>query len=284
MQNKQQLKSDADLLQLLTVVAEAYEQVSVTRMKKVRDSVLFTRTFLSHVSDVFMKVKTYKSVATAILKLEEQEAGKNGKKALVLLSSNGKLYGDIVSKVYKLFVETSEAEEADIVIVGKVGRELYEKYEKKRSYTYFDLPDSNIASTDLKKLTFFLKEYENVDIFYGLFEGFLSQKPVFSSVSGELPEYKKPETEIRMDEIYIFEPPLADLLDFFETQIFVSLLKQSSHEAELARHASRIRSMESTLVNIALWQKVNENEGRKFNRHLSNSKQQSLMSGISLWG
>lgn len=284
MQNKQQLKSDADLLQLLTVVAEAYEQVSVTRMKKVRDSVLYTRTFLSHVSDVFMKIKTYKSVAAAILKLEEQSAGKNGKKALVLLSSNGKLYGDIVSRVYKLFVETSEVEEADVVIVGKVGRELYDKYEKKKSYTYFDLPDSNIASTDLKKLTFLLKEYENVDIFYGLFEGFLSQKPVFSSVSGELPEYKKPETEIRLDEIYIFEPPLKDLLDFFETQIFVSLLKQSSHEAELARHASRIRSMESTLVNIALFQKVNNNEERKFDRRLSNSKQQSLMSGISLWG
>lgn len=284
MQNKQQLKSDADLLQLLTVVAEAYEQVSVTRMKKVRDSVLYTRTFLSHVSDVFMKIKTYKSVAAAILKLEKQEAGKNGKKALVLLSSNGKLYGDIVSRVYKLFVETSEVEEADVVIVGKVGRELYDKYEKKKSYAYFDLPDSNIASTDLKKLTFLLKEYENVDIFYGLFEGFLSQKPVFSSVSGELPEYKKPETEIRLDEIYIFEPPLKDLLDFFETQIFVSLLKQSSHEAELARHASRIRSMESTLVNIALFQKLNNNEERKFDRHLSNSKQQSLMSGISLWG
>lgn len=284
MQNKQQLKSDADLLQLLTVVAEAYEQVSVTRMKKVRDSVLYTRTFLSHVSDVFMKIKTYKSVAAAILKLEKQEAGKNGKKALVLLSSNGKLYGDIVSRVYKLFVETSEVQDADVVIVGKVGRELYDKYEKKKAYAYFDLPDSNIASTDLKKLTFLLKEYENVDIFYGLFEGFLSQKPVFSSVSGELPEYKKPETEIRLDEIYIFEPPLKDLLDFFETQIFVSLLKQSSHEAELARHASRIRSMESTLVNIALFQKVNNNEERKFDRHLSNSKQQSLMSGISLWG
>ena len=73
---------------------------------------------------------------------------------------------------------------------------------------------------------------------------------------------------------------LEKIFHFFETQIMANLFSQTLLENQLARHASRVNSMESALVNI-------EEETKKLNqisvrlKHLSqNKKQLETISGV----
>lgn len=288
MRNKQELKSDLGLLNVLKLVSEAYEEVAVMRMRKIRNSVLSTREFLNGISDVYVDIKN--SRKEQIL-LEGKRAAvktrvKNGKKVSVLLSTNAKLYGEIVSKVYKMFLDSVNKENTEVAIVGKLGRDLYEEYEGKKPYKYFEIPDVNVKATDLKDLAYFILNFETVNVFYGRFEGFLSQNPVFSNISGDLlltEQATSTPAKPQIREYYIFEPSLEVLADFFETQIFVSLLKQTINESELSKQASRVRAMEKALENVDQSYKSLYIDQRRLKKETENRKQLSRISGIALW-
>src|SRR5690606_23854602 len=105
----------------------------VMKMQKERNGVVQTRFLLDRLTDVFYDVKTnYRKKILKIVNkknknIEEQSSFvKNGKSAAVLLSSNGKLQGDIIGKVYKHYIETVQNTNDDIIIVGKVGKAMYE--------------------------------------------------------------------------------------------------------------------------------------------------------------
>jgi len=83
---------------------------------------------------------------------------------------------------------------------------------------------------------------------------------------------------------FIFEPSLEKLLNFFETQVFSSLFKQTVTEAELARLASRIKAMEQAIVFITTRMENLSSAQRRAKRNLENRKQLERVAGISLWG
>jgi F0F1-type ATP synthase gamma subunit len=82
---------------------------------------------------------------------------------------------------------------------------------------------------------------------------------------------------------YYFEPSLEKVLNFFESQVFASLLKQTVHEGELARLASRVKSMETALVNIEKEEKMIKAEARKLKKNTENKKRTESLAGIALW-
>src|SRR5438045_1927164 len=126
MEEKHKLAEEINLAQSLQMLATAYEEISVMKMRVVRDKVLHTREFLDSLSDVFVNVKTsYKhkleeapqpSGSQKILQFSTHQT--NGKEIFVLLSAKNKLYGDIAVKTFLLFQEKLKTTNADIAIVG----------------------------------------------------------------------------------------------------------------------------------------------------------------------
>src|SRR5579871_32215 len=134
MEEKHKLAEEISIAQSLQLLATAYEEISIMKMRLARDSVIHTRNFLSSLSDVFVNVKN--SYAKKLLAEQEKEHTNvlrfstqktNGKEVCILLSAASKLYGDIIYKTFELFKNYAQKGNIDVVIVGKTGRELFEK-------------------------------------------------------------------------------------------------------------------------------------------------------------
>lgn len=287
MQNKNKTASDLELIGTLKMLAEAYEEISVLKMQKVRGSVLTTRDFLDGLSSVFVDVK--RNYGSRIQKLIDKKKyspqttfstrNHNGKVLSVFLSANSKFYGDIVSRIFDVFIADIQKKDSDILIIGKMGKELMEGSRFKKDYEYLDLPDGEVEVTELQPVVDMLVQYEKVDVYYGRFSNMVNQIPTMTNVSGQnILDTKDTSSESVVQ--YAFEPSLEQILDFFENQVFVSLFKQTVNEAELARLASRIRAMEEALGNIEKLEPQIKREGRIYKRSLQNKKQLEVMTSV----
>lgn len=289
MRNKNKIIEDQELVGTLKMLAEAYEEISVLKMQKVRGSVLTTREFLDGLSQVFVDVK--KSYGRRLQKLIEKRKiephtsfttkANNGKTLSVLLSANSKFYGDIVRKVFDLFIENVRKNKTDILVIGRTGKEMMEQAGVTEQYSYVDIPDGEVELDELKPVIDTLVQYEKVDVYYGRFSNMINQLPTVANVSGQS-ILEAQETDKNHEVIaFAFEPSLEKILDFFENQVFVSLFKQTINESELARLASRIRAMEEALGNIEKFEPLLGQESRTLHKAQQNKKQLEVMTSIS---
>jgi ATP synthase F1 gamma subunit len=285
MQNKQRINSEVELMSTLRLITQAYEEISVMRMQRIRDLVLNTRLFLGDLYNVYVDVKVnYKeSLMKKIIKEDDAMKAmreRNGKTAVVFISTNTKLNGEIIQKVFREFYDYTQAHDVEIFIVGRMGKQLYDQRSEKKPYKYYDLEENYINSVSLHKLVTDLLAYKQVDAFYGKFESLLNQIPTEANLTGDQPEEKQ--AEKKGATLYMFEPSVVKILEFFETQIFSSLVKQSVNESELARYASRIRAMEEAGQNIDKSMKSLSSQMIKIKRLVSNKKQLEIMSRVIL--
>jgi ATP synthase F1 gamma subunit len=246
---------------------------------------------LASISDVFVDLKASYTREVKNL-IERQKKGdktilpslqKNNKTLLVYLSSNGRLYGSVTQKTYKLFmadVKKNDVANSDMVVIGSAGKEMLDGSHVDRPYDYFEIPDTKIDVTHIKKLMEKFLQYEKVHVYYGKFGNVVTQEAIETSVNGEdIFETEIPQPTPREDR-FIFEPTLEKIFHFFETQIMANLFSQTLLENQLARHASRVNAMEEALIHI-------EEESKKLNlvkarlKHLTqNKKQLETISGV----
>lgn len=294
MPQRKKVQDDLEALNSLKNLAESYEEVAVVRMQKLKDSVLKTRDFLADLSDVFVDLKSSyeREVKELIAKRKQGDKTilptlqKNGKNLLVYLSSNGKLYGSVTQKTYKLFIQDLKkprSGEYDIIVIGSAGKEMLENSGVKKPFEYVEIPDTTVQVEHIKKLMQKFLQYEEVQVYYGKFGNVVKQSPIASSISGgDIFETEVINPTPREDR-FIFEPTLEKIFHFFETQIMANLFSQTLLENQLARHASRVNAMEEALVHI-------EEEGKKLNRmkntikhQMQNKKQLETIGGLILW-
>lgn len=292
MPQRKVILEELEALNTIKDLAESYEEIAVIRMQKIRDSVLKTRDFLAELSDIFVDLKTsYQREMKELL--EKRQKGdktihpilqKPGKMLLVYLSSNGKLYGSVTTKTFRLFLEDIRkptTADADIVIIGKAGREMYEGASTGKRFEYFDLPDTDISIDHIKKIVKKFLQYEKVYVYYGKFNNIIKQASVATSITGE--DIFATETSgkvVTREDKFIFEPILEKIFHFFEVQIMANLFGQTLLENQLARHGSRVNAMEEALGHI-------EEEGKKLvkmqnqiKHQMQNKKQLETVSGV----
>lgn len=268
------LNEDLEAADSLKFLAQAYELISVTKMQQIRRSVLKTRDFLDRLADVFVDVKgSYRSFSTL---------AKNGKSVAVLISANTRLYGSIVYQIFDAFaLFIKEQRNTDVVIAGKIGKELFEAAGKE-AYEYFDLPDNDVTFASLEPLVSKILNYQKVTVFYGRFINVLNQNPESREITGEQPA-QSTDPRYQRSLHFLFEPSLENILNFFETQVFASDFQQTIHETQLARYASRINAMEEALIHIDKSIRTIKYLKLKSMKDLQNKKQQQTMAGINLW-
>lgn len=288
MAQKKKVLEDLEALNSLKNLAQSYEEIAVVRMQKIKDSVLKTRDFLADLSDVFVDLKaSYEREMAEILK--KRKAGdktllpglqKNGKTLSVYLSSNGRLYGSVTQKTFRLFIQDVKQMESDIVVIGSAGKEMFENSSTKRDFEYFELPDTGIEMEHIKKLMTKFLPYEKVYVYYGKFGNVVKQTAISSSITGEEIFESEVRSPVAREDRFIFEPTLEKLFHFFEAHIMANLFSQTLLENQLARHASRVSAMEEALVNIENESKKLNQERNRIKHQMQNKKQLELMSGV----
>jgi ATP synthase F1 gamma subunit len=291
MAQKKIVLENLEALNSLKDLAESYEEIAVIRMQKIKDSVLKTRDFLASLSDVFVDLKSSYAREVKDLLVRRQRGDKtilpvlqkNGKPLLVYLSSNGKLYGSVTQKTFKLFIQdlkNPQAQNADLVVIGSAGKEMFENSSAKRQFEYFEIPDTSVDVNHIKNLMQKFLQYEKVYIYYGKFGNVVRQSPIATSITGEDIFETEVIQETPRQDRFIFEPTLEKIFHFFETQIMANLFSQTLLENQLARHASRVNAMEEALIHIEEESKKLNQMKNRIKHQLQNKKQLETISGV----
>lgn len=275
------IRKEVEDLQTIQNLVQTYEEIAAGRIQKVKVSVLTNREFLGVLGDIFAQVKYYFDKKQSEKK--EKSILKTKKKAIVLLSANTGLYGGLVRKTFNLFIERVKDTDADVVIVGRLGRGLYESIREEkglRDYKYFDLPDTPVEIEVINEVSTYIINYDEVTVFRGKFESLISQAPVADELTGQLDlTIDKRGEEIK----FIFEPSVEQIMTFFESEIMAAIFEQAIHESNLSKYAARMINLDRSVANINESLKDLIIEGRRSKHRIFNKKQANALTGISLW-
>lgn len=286
MADERTIQEEMEQMESLQVLTRSYEEIASTRMKKVRERVLAKRDFLQEINSVFEEVRD--SYARQVLSLYKKKgikktSGKvtllshNGKTVSVLLSANSGLYGSIIPKTFRMFIEAVRNSDSEATIVGRQGLSLFLQEEPNKPYTYFDLPDYASKSSDLSEIIRHIVQYERISVYYGKFVNVVDQSASVYTISAEIDLDK---TKEKVETLYLFEPSLEKILMFFESEIFASLFEQTVNESELSKSASRMLAMNQAADNIQNYLKELKVEKLKAAHKSANRKQLNSLSGL----
>lgn len=289
--SEQSVQQEIDQMQNLIVLVETYETIAGTSVRRIRNSVLANRAFHVGLNRMFREITTaYKKEVEYIMKKKKitnegmPSVMKHSKKmVLMLLSANTGLYGDLVGRTFTAFVTEVKRTQADVVIIGRMGKMFFEDVMPGNPFTYFDFPDNTIAIANLKEITAFLEQYERAVAFYAVFKNLLTQQVRASIVSGaELPGEKTEEEAPSLP--YFFEPSLEQVTLFFENEIFASLLEQIFQESRLAKLAARMVLLDRAIINIETGLRRTTLEKQRVHHRTANRELIDSLSGVALWG
>lgn len=286
--DKNQVNQEMEQYSFLKELVEAYEEIAAARMKKIRDSVLQSRIFLSGLNEVLQEVKaSYKNEIVGLMKRKKiKDQSKlslikgNGKTVCLFISANTGLYGDIIKNTFNQFNEYVHNNQSDVAIIGKRGKSLYEEQHPGAACTYFDFPDYTVDSGMLKKILEYVLQYEKLIVFYAQFKSLVSQNPTMLDVYGSEAALQSTQGQ-RVK--YIFEPSLENIVIFFESEIFSSIFEQTLQESNLAKFAARMFTLDKAAQYINGKIHTAQVAERMMAHRLMNKRQMESLSGMALW-
>ena len=284
---KKETIREIDFLKTLQTILETYEEIAATRMARIRTSVLASRDFLLEINAIFQQVKSsYTSAIEQLLKKKKIKdpskltfIKRNGKTLYVFVSANTGLYGDIIKKTYDVFVDNLKKAPADVVIIGKLGVEVFKADKVSIPYIYFNFPDNKIDNEILKKITQHIIQYEQVLVFYEQFNTVISQSPIVTNISGDPLPWDKGGPTAK----YFFEPSLQKIMEFFEKEIFGSIFQQTIFESELAKFAARMVSLDFASSNTKTRLKQVILAMQRIKHQEDNKRQLEKFASMRLW-
>jgi ATP synthase F1 gamma subunit len=274
----------------LSDMIKAYEEIAAGRIMHSRELVLTNRNFIEELSEIFQEVvASYRRQFDELVKSKNIDGkgefsflNKNGKTLFLLVSANTGLYGSLVKRTFDLFVENSKGQSVDKAIIGRLGLSMWQQTKLNDKYYYFDFPDQRVDEEEFKKILDFIVSYEKIIIFYGRFQNLVTQNPTYSDISGNAPQVK--ENTPKEEQKYLFEPSLEKIMEFFEKQIFASILEQTMRESQLAKIASRITTLDAASENINKRLNLMTSEKIRTTHRQINKKQLETFTSRVLWG
>lgn len=291
MVNQKEIKLEIERLNQIKTLIETYEEIAANRMRKNRSVVLASRLFNDGLVNMYNEIKSsYRKQLLALMKKRHRNPSqgfslveRNGKTIAVLLSSNAGLYGNIVQKITSDFIGYVSKNQCDALVLGRLGKKIFEDALPGRTYQYFDIPDMDIQPESVTQLSKLIIEYEKIYVFYGRFESVGVQHPTVMDIVGQSIEEFTPQEESASQIKYLFEPSLEEIMIFFETQIFESIVEQTLKESELAKFASRMITLDAASENVKNELSKVYQKQRALGHRDKNKKQQELLLGMSLW-
>lgn len=287
MSNKQRLINDLSFFGSLRTVLGAYQEVALMKMQDSRDSVLGSRNYLQELGYVYFEVKySYEKEMTKISNKKKQYL-KEPRSVAVLLTPNEKLNGGMPYRVFYSFKDYVQSHpEVSVIVIGTVGEALYQSSGIDHEHQTFELLYGDTFEEDILNLIYVLRDFDEVLIFHGQFESLVSQRSVSTSLDGLTHGEEKLDTvqgnaraPINKTS-FLFEPNIKDVVEFFDSQVKASLLRQSVHESRLAQFASRARAMDEALSNVEHTHKSLSLRAKRDKRLIHDKNQLNQLSSI----
>lgn len=234
----QQLREELNRTESIKLITQALGDIATNEIKKTRQLVQQNIRYFDELSRVYQIVRV---IASRDRSLKVNQSAKNGRSIAVALTSNYRFFGGLDFELMKFFVTNSSKYDCDRVVLGSAGQNIWRTFQLKKSITPLvfkqDFPDLD----DLKVLSRMLSNYSKVYVYYSKFTTVLNQVPTLRDIS-ETEDYQEV-AKMKINVKYILEPEIAKMFEFFETEINILLLQAMFLEANIARTAARMISM-----------------------------------------
>lgn len=238
-------------------ITKAMKMVAAAKLKRAQDRVTASRPYAGKMSEVLSGLSG--KVAGEISHPLLDERGDN-KYLIVLVSADKGLAGAFNANVIKAtqaFMKENSAKSAEMIPVGRKGRDFFKRREVKFTEEYVGLTGSGrvnysdakaIADKVIKTFT----EDETIDKVFIVFTEFktvLSQKPVIEQLLPIARTSTEENAETGVQAEYIYEQPAATIFGKLlpkqiETQIYKGMIESVASE-----QGSRMTAMDSASKN-----------------------------------
>ncbi len=235
------LEFELDQYKTLQLVTGALGDIAGMHLKKIRTDIKHDQDYFEEVSQIYQLIKTIASkanVADPNIKL------KNGKSIAVLITSNSGLYGGLDRDLCRYFVNQTENQPYDRIIIGKAAKDFFSALKNPATYLSVILKQDEPDVNELRDLVNKVKNYSRILFFHSKFVTLLNQEIAVSDLTK--PAAKTSAKDNQFD--YILEPEVRKMLSFFGTQLLDSMVHSLFLQAELSRTAARMISMDQAEV------------------------------------
>lgn len=235
MSTLKQITEALETTESLKMVAQAYTEISALKLEKIRSGIEKNRDFFQSITEV------YHIVNFEAAKKQIQLRPKKGTIS-ILITSNEHFYGALEKELVKFFILNTTKFVTDRIVIGSTAKEFLASFNYFHPYQQIILKRDIPTAEEMQTITNRVIGYEQIMVYYSRMHSILTQEPHVVDVVQKPPTFflKSQASEIN----YIFEPELAEMLEFFEGQITQLLIEQTFLESELARAAARLTSMD----------------------------------------
>ncbi len=264
MKTLKQLVEEMKAMEDIREVLEAYEEMAAEKMREIREGILKGRDYFSRLAELA------EEVGADLGEVRTHQAGE----AVVFISANEGLFGEIVEKVFSQFINYVKEFKGDVYIVGKVGRQMWREVGESRLVKMIELPDDQVREEGLSRAMRFLGKYQRVRVFYGQFFNIARQEGAMRIVEAIKVDQEGNQVKERNGRLgYLYEPDEGEIGRKFGEEIAASVFEETVRESQLAKFASRmmhldaavfqVEKMKSRLRGERLWLKKREENRRQ---------------------
>lgn len=234
------IQREVDQVSTIKDMTSVFEAIASIHIAQIKDKVVSSTAFFNELWRIYSQLRLGENDF-----VQHRKPKITNRQALVIITSDGGLIGDIDERIIEAMLGHPNHEKADIFVIGSHGSALLSRRGIK-PLKAFGLPDAD-HNINLTPITKILNQYHSATVYYQTYISLLRQEvariELFSAVAalGQSKDGKNGEVISSRD--YIFEPSLNEIITYMETVMLDIALGQIVLESKLAQYASRFNAM-----------------------------------------
>lgn len=232
------LKEILEQTQTAEFVTTMLRDISATRLQAIRGEFEANRIYFKELHELMALVQSYASITKIQLDNKEKR-----KRVYVAVTSNKRFYGSLNHEIIRaLYADLLTNKDADSLVVGQTGQQIssINPLPKKSEFVAFKKDEP--TEEELYKLIEKLTPYDEVLVIHPTFINSFQQHAKTTDIT-HLPDVERKKPAVRSID-YIFEPDIPKIIDFFKTQIRLTLFMRVLLETQVAFTGARLMKMQ----------------------------------------
>lgn len=231
-----ELKEALEQTQTAEFVTTMLRDISATKLQAIRGEFEANRKYFSELHELMALVQSYAKEANITL------APAQKKRVYVAVTSNKRFYGSLNHEiVHALHTSLLGNEDTDSLVVGQTGQQIASLNPMSKRQTYRAFAKDEPTEEELYDLIETLAPYDEVLVIHPTFVNSFQQHAKTTDIT-HLPDATESSTQRTID--YLFEPEIPKIIEFFKTQIRLTLFMRVLLETQVAFTGARLMKMQ----------------------------------------
>ena len=275
MKSARQVAQEVKEMDTIRAMLSSFEEIAARKMQSVRVGRELARDYYTSLSQVSSEV----GIDLTERGLEQSQIG-----AVVLLGSNGGMYGELTERVALSTVAylREHPTGVDVFVIGAASAEMVHALLPDLRFETSNVSDTSWDQSWWSSVIERLKIYRAVKVFYGQFVNLVNQQINIRDLSGEF-TWEHLSQEVREERRgklkYLYEPGVEAVAKTLSGEVFAQILDDTWHESQLAKLASRLIQLDNVVVGIDKRVKKLGAVKRQIRKRQAEKRRTQLLSG-----